>query len=1108
MAKPSRSGQSQDSLYLDSLQFDQSNWRLPIAPLIKNVRLVALLLLTLVLAGVFSFISLPRELNPEVDIPIVTVSTSLPGADPLDVEELVTKPLERELAGLDQLDTYTSSSTAGRSTISLQFVSSADTDEVLQDVTEQIDLVNDLPEDATTPLASKLDFNDTPVWRVALVGELDPVSFEKVATDLADDLEDLNPIDRVEIFGQEETEIVVALTNQALQIYSLTSDDVTQLIQASNNDLPAGTVETDQLEYQVTVTSAVETIDDLRQLPIRVGGESVVLGDVAQVYERSADTNTFVFYGRAGEATQPAVELEIYKTDAATIDEAVEAARGLLDTELAAVPQLRYESVIDVSADINDQFNELGTNLFTTVLLVFGTLLLFLGFRQATIASLSIPLTFLSTFIIMNLTGISLNFLSLFSLLLALGLVVDDAIVIVQSAASYGKKFSPTETGLLVFKDFVVPIWSTTLTTVWAFLPLLLATGIIGEFIRSIPIVVSATLISSTTIAVLINIPLTVFLAKLDIPRRVQWLMIGGGVLLSIVGLVQLVAGSPLLPVIILGWVVLLGLIMWSRHELLVATRKVSQKIPFSNSVSGVKFVEQGVISFAPINYFYSRLLRWVISKWWRRWATVGFATGFFILGIVFVATGLTQNEFFPSTDEDEIFIDVEGPAGWQVDQTLQAARSIEQELLALPEVEKLLLQTGQGAGESGAGPNRANFTLVLTPALERERGSVELAEFLRQQLATRSEAIFRVVEAEGGPPAGADLQVNITGAELEVLEQIANDFAAGLNQLESAGNVQVSLTQSAGQIEVNLNQTELRERGLTAVQVGGWLRTAITGTEVGSITIDEEEIDIIVTLTDDLQELSYLQNLPLSLPSGESYTLAEVADFKLVTSPNKIDREDGSRVVRVTAAARGVPAPELLQTFEQQVAEYDLPAGYSWDVGGANEENQESTASIFQAMGVSVILILITMVLQLGSFRKAGLVLMVIPLAVAGVLVNFTLLSIPLSFPALIGVLALFGIVVNNSIMLVEKISAYHEFGLPFVDGLVDACTSRVEAIFFTSLTTTIGLLPITIADPLWRGLGGAIIAGLSVSGLMILFVLPAVYVEVFGDSKKSKPN
>jgi multidrug efflux pump subunit AcrB len=324
----------------------------------------------------------------------------------------------------------------------------------------------------------------------------------------------------------------------------------------------------------------------------------------------------------------------------------------------------------------------------------------------------------------------------------------------------------------------------------------------------------------------------------------------------------------------------------------------------------------------------------------------------------------------------------------------------------------------------------------------------------------------------------------------------------AVLEEMPEAINVDTSLKQSAGQIKITLNESELRQRNLSAGQIGGWLRTAITGSETGDITVNSEDVDLVVRLAEGDQTLSMLQNLQLPTQFG-SYSLAEVADFSLETSPTAIEREGGDRVVRVTAAANNISATELLAKFQDQTQDYQIPTGYSWDVGGVNEENDKSVQSIIQAMGLSALLILITMVLQLNSFRKSLLVLSVIPLAVAGVFFNFTIMGIPLSFPALIGVLALFGIVVNNSIMLVEKINQNLKFGLPFLESVVDACASRIEAIFFTSVTTAIGLLPITISDPLWRGLGGAIIAGLSVSGTLILVLLPALFVEVFGEDK-----
>jgi multidrug efflux pump subunit AcrB len=1119
-----KKNQNTDSLYLNKLVFDKGLYKSVIYKLFSNTRVVFLAVFALLLAGISSFLTLPQELNPEVNISIVTVVTTLPGANPLDVEELITKKIEKEISTLSEVNNLSSSSQESLSIVTAEFTSTTNPDDALQKAKEKVDLVADLPEDASTPRLSKLDFTNEPVLQVALVGESDRRSLSKIAKKLQDKLEDNSSIGSVSITGDEVEEVSVSLKPESMAAYDVTAEQVIQSISTTDVNIPSGSVQVNNTDYQVTVDTTFTDISKLRSLPINVGALSVPLGEIADVYFTSSDSDQFAYFVQNNSPRKNAIKLTIYKTETATITDAAELSLSIIDEEMKSFPELEPVTILDTSDLIQKQFGELGINFRDTIILVFLTLFIFLGFKQAAIASLSIPLTFLSTFTIMRLTGFSLNFLSLFSLLLSLGLVVDDAIVIVQASHRYGKKFKPMEMGMLVFRDFVVPIWTTTLTTVWAFLPLLLSTGIIGEFIKSIPVVVSATLLSSTTIAVLINLPLVVTFSQLTIPRRVK--MLFGGLIIgaSLFILSTLGSNSPWLIGVILSWLVGLVLVVMARKQInILASSKLKSAKENDNFVSrflekvkNLDLINNGLLDFSVVTKRYRRVLRKILLSRSRRFGVYGLVTIFFITSVAFLVTGLLKNEFFPKQDQEQIYINIEGPPGWQLERTNQVLQQVEAEIIKIPELKYAITQTGgvvntsgggSLSGAGGAGSHLGYVTLVLPAEEDRDRKSGEISEELRSVLAENNQAKITVQEASGGPPVGADIQVNIKGDDLIELEQVSEDFVEILESIEGAVNADTSLKQNAGQIKVVLNEQELLERGLRPAQIGSWLRTAITGFESGDITLDTDDLDIVVNINKDEISLGRLQNMTLPSQFG-SYTLGEVASFSLETSPSVVNRADQKRVVRATAAARGISTPELLAAFEEKSADYVLPDGVTWDVGGANEENQKSTLSIIQAMGVSIILILVTMVVQLNSFRKSLIVLVVIPLAVAGVFFNFTLLGVPLSFAALIGVLALFGIVVNNSIMLVEKINQNIAFGLPFTDAVVDACSSRVEAIFFTSVTTTIGLLPITIADPFWRGLGGAIIAGLSVSGLLILFLLPAMYVEIYRNSEgKSQP-
>ena len=1095
-----------DASYLGKLKFDKNLLNTFTAKFLRTPRLIFLIILAIIVAGTGSFLTLPRELNPQIDIPLVSVTTALPGASPLIVEQLITKPLEKEINTLSDIESISSSSRESISQIIVTFTSITDSDDALMKVRERVESVTTLPDEAVVPRVVKLDFNDQPILTVAIAGEMDRRSLSMIAERIKDEAENIASIRRVSISGQEIEEIRIEINDSTLNTYGLSSSQIAAALISYDTTIPVGLLTVNQTNYQVALDTRLHSISAVRQIPIRSGQQVVSLSDIANIYLSSEPSSNITYYRDADDqgSSIPAVEISFFKTRSATIDQASQQAREASEKVLIHHPQVKKIIISDTSTLVSDQFGDLESNFASTIFLVFLILLIFTGARQAIIAALSIPLTFLSAFSLMQFFGVTLNFLSLFSLLLALGLIVDDAIVIVQAMYRYGKRFKPLEAGLLVLKDFFIPIWTTTLTTVWAFLPLVLATGIIGEFIRTIPIVVTAALLSSTAIAVGLTLPLLVLLRTLGTARWLLRIFAVITVITATLSIIFLMPSSPLSPFVITSWFMVLLLLLWNRKML----QSKSKALWGTRKLEPVrKGITEGFIDFSIVSLIYRDMLNRIITRKKYRILIYTISASFLTLSIVFAATGLLKREFFPQTDQDELYINVEGPSGWRLQNTLEVMQIVEEDVLTIPDVKYLVSATDRTFSSMGSGlrgEHLGNVTVLLTPGDQRVRTSSDIAADLRSKFDTFPQAKVSVIQQSAGPPVGADLEVNITGEDLMIMEQVANDFVDTLITIPGAVNIESSLSQTPGQITVVVDPEQLAKRDLSPQQIAGWLRTAVSGSSIINLTSDELDHDVVIRYSQDDISLSKLQNLKLPSAMG-GYSLAEIARFELETSPAVIDRQNLKRQVVVSASAQDISANDLLNSFEEVIKDYPLPSEISWSVGGVNEENQASTNSIIQAMGVSAILILATMVLQLNSFRQAVLVMVVIPMAITGVFFNFTIFRIPLSFPALIGALALFGIVVNNSILLIEKINQNIRFGLRFTNAIVDACSSRIEAIFFTSITTAVGLLPITIADPFWRGLGGAIIAGLSVSGIFILFLLPALYYEVYPNKQKS---
>jgi len=1107
-----------DRSYMDRLEFDPRLMVSAVAKYISNLRLVMLLVLTILLLGLVSYTSLPKRLNPEVNIAIVSVVTFLPGASPEDIESLVTVPLENELRSAEGLDQITSVSNENVSVITLQYLSQVSSDEAKNEVQSLVDGVNDLPDDAVRPQVTALDFEDQPIWTFAVTTQGDPRTLMTFAEELKIRIEELSKVDRVDTSGFEDQEVVVTLNLEKVQEYGINPLLLAQSIQKSVNSYPAGSIETTQNAFSLTINPSLTTIEDLRQLRVNLMGEVYVLGDIASISEQPKARQQIAFLASREAEPERAVTFYVYKTSSSNIDEAALQAEAKVE-ELSSRYGETYTltSLSNTNEQITEQFADLLAEFRTTIILVFICLLVFLGLRQAVISSLTVPLTFLSAFIFMNILGMSINFLSLFAFLLALGLLVDDTIVVVSAMTAYHKtgKFTPMQTGLLVWRDTIVPIWSTTLTTIWSFVPLLLTSGIIGEFIKPIPIVVTVTMISSTAIAVLITLPIMILILKPRIPGRVMLLLKFVGVV-GILGLVIFfLQGNPLLPVIGSVFLLLLTVVVVS-----FTTLKKRIQTFFGRNKTGRTILERarrisdhGIINLEGFSQRYYNITFRMLSSKSARHKIILAITVYAIAGFMLLPLGLVKNEFFPKTDAESVVVGLELPAGTNSVVTEQETLRLLEQLKITPEVDFVTAEIGRGVasgfGGSSNAQNISRFTLHLPKRAERDSESYEIAEEIRETYKGYTAGSLSVVEESGGPPAGAEIQIELLGPNLDQLNVYADTLSEYLKTQPGTINIDKSYQTGTTQLVFVPDQNKVAAAGLSVDQIGLALRMYASGFTLDSINlnpIDAEKEDVVFKFSNSLPDPAGLGTVSVTTQTGTNYPLLSLGQLVTRANPTSVTRKNGTRTVTVTAAvAPGFTASDINTNLAEAAGKIDLENGYSWQTGGVNEENQKSINSILQAMLISVVLILITMVVQFNSFRQAFIVLIVIPLAVSSVFWIFALTGTPLSFPALIGVLSLFGIVVTNSMFIVDKINLNLKQGMKLKESIADAGASRLEPIILTKLSTVLGLLPITIADPLWRGLGGAIISGLLIASTIMLLFIPAIYYSFF---QKSYPE
>lgn len=1101
--------------YLSRLTFNEKLKEGWVWKFIGNIRIVLLLVISILALGIFGYIKLPKRLNPEIKIPIVTVSTALPGASPKDVESLVSIPLENAIGSVEGIDTTTSISISNVSILSIQFFSNVDREKAKNDVQSAIDTVSNLPSDAKDPQVKLIDFEDQPVWTFAVSSKGGTASLMRFSDELKRKLEEVPQIDRVTLSGFDAQEIRVSVDTTKVKDFNLSPFALSSAIRNALNSYPAGTIQTQGNAFSLTIDPSITSIQDLRELPILVNGTPIKLGDIAEISERTKENQAYSFLANKDTTGKRVVVVNVFKTLNANIDEAGTKAQKVVDEELESRPnEFTVTTVINTATEITKQQLDLLGEFRSTILLVVACLILFLGLRQAIIAIFTIPLTFLASFFLMDQLGMSINFLSLFALLIALGLLIDDTIVVVSAMTGYFKtdKFTPKETGVLVWRDTIVPIWSTTITTIWSFVPLLLASGIIGEFIKPIPIVVTVTMLSSTAIAVLVTLPFMVILLKPDIPKRVislTWILIFGAIL----GIFVYIFRQSQDVVIIAILFILISLLVYRIKK--YHSQKIVDWVHQRSRLNGLfnkitYYSTHGIIDITPFSNWYHDFIKRILLKKSSRRIVVIAIVAYSLWAFALLPLGLVKNEFFPKTDEDLMSVNLELPSGTSLSENANESIQILNDIRKIPEVEFVTLEVGKALDSFGASSDSANtslFTVHLIEDEKRERTSSDISAEVRKMYENYTKGKISANEASNGPPAGSDLQIKLSGDDLGKLDTYANQISDFLSKQTGVTNINKSIKPGTSKIVFVPNTDEILKNNISIDQIGLWMRTYVSGFTLTDANFEEqttERKDIVFTFDGGIKNPDSLTTLSIPTQTG-SVPLSTLGTFKIESNPTVITREDGKRTLSVSAAVeKAYSITDKNKDLEAFANTLNLPAGYAWSTGGANEENEKSVQSIIQAMIVAFILILITMVIQFNSFRQAIIVLLVIPLAVSSVFAVFALTGTPLSFPALIGVLSLFGIVVTNSMFIVDKINLNIREGMPFVEAVSDAGASRMEPIILTKLCTIFGLLPITLADPLWRGLGGAVISGLLIASVIMLLFIPVVYYSWFAPKEE----
>jgi len=1016
---------------------------------ITHCRVVILLIISIFIMGVFSVGNIDRESDPEVKIPIAVVTTFYPGASPSDVESLITDELENKIEELDNVKRVISSSRTSLSSITVEFEAEANLDESIADLREKVNDTTGLPDDAEDPSVIQIRANDFPIITFSLAGDLTESHLKQLGEIVQDELESISGVSKVPLLGVRDREFSVVIDKAALARLGLPLNQVVGAIAVANMDMPLGDVTVDGLHYNLRTVAKFESIDDLKNVVVSQNeGRSILLKDIADIKEQFTEQNIVSRISIDGQPVQNTISLQIFKKTGGNILDIVDTAKVKVeemqaDKTIPAVVKVEINN--DYSSFIRKDLNTLGMSGLQATILIFIIMFVALSLREAILALFAIPVTFLITFIVLYFSGYTLNSMTLYALVLSLGLLVDSFIIILEGIFHNIREdgYDSVKAALLSVANYSKPLTAGMLTTVAAFFPMLLVSGIMGEYLKIFPITITIVLISSLFVSLI---------------------------------LVPSFAG------------------MFLKKSQFAKSKK--QSILERYLTNGLRKRYRAVIS----DFLKSR-------KQKVRLAIV--MAVMFLTSLGLLIGGIVPVELFPKIDVNFAYVDIKMPIGTELYETEKVVAEVENKLYQNPNIKNFATTVGQSSSIGSFDPGSSNehlasISINLKDAEDRDKKSFVIVEDIRADLADINAGDITIKELTAGPPTGAPIEARITGDDLLVLDQIANQVKEVLASLDGTVNIDSNQDISPADLTFKLDKGAIARSGLTIGDVSSMLRTAIFGVTATEVSINGEDIDVVVRLdknsiasVEDIKNISVINNF------GQTVKLSSLADFSLEPALASIRHRDFVRTVSVSSDLEpGYTASDVVVLAENKLAtEHNIPTGYQVNFGGEVEDIEQSFSELWSAMIVAVLLILIILVLQFDSFTKPVTVLMTLPLMLIGVVIGMLIFSLPFSFPVFLGLISLAGIVVNDAIVLIDKTKRnIEEKKMQAIEAIADAGDTRLQPILLTSITTIMGVIPLAIADEFWLGLSISIIFGLLFATIMQLFVIPMIFVKFEG--------
>ena len=1018
-----------------------------------------LIFVAVIVLGLFSLSRLPIDQMPEMDPPYVTVMTTYAGANASDIETNITKIIENSLNSVDGLKNITSTSKDNMSVVTLEFEWGENIDEALNDIRSYVDLLYDnLPDGVSRPMILKLNSSAMPIMQFGFTAKESYPGLDRIIEDnVVNELNRIDGIGNITVSGAPQRYVYIDLDPKQLDAYGLSLELVGNAISANNLDLASGTVKMGKEQYQMRVKGEYVESSEIADIVVTTTqtGKQIFVRDLATVRDTIKDLSLDEKIN-----SRDGARLIITKqTGANTVAIAREVRKDMAKIQKTLPPDIEVTLIRDGSEEIVNAINGLTSSIFYALLFVVLVVLVFLGsWRSTLIIALTIPISLVTSFIYLLLADSSLNIISLASLTVAIGMVVDDAIVVLENITKHIERGeSPREAAIYATNEVWTSVIATTLVLVAVFVPLTMIPGMMGIMFKELGWIITIVVCVSTTAA----ISLIPMLASKMLREKKFYL---------------------------------------TREDREAAEQKEAKRwLTFDKTIGRL---------FSAVEAGYANFLRFCLR---HKLPTFLVALAFFAVSMIPVVTGKVGMDFMKEQDNGQISVSAELQRGTRIEETLKTARHMEDDIRSILGDDIITLSTNAGSNDdagmaalfNSTTNNKISMNIRCTKKYDRDRSIFDMQEDLRRCFAEYPELVtFQV--SQGGMMGGGSnnsLSVEIYGFDFDQTTAFTQELKRRVEQnVRGARDTRVSRDEDRAELKIELDKQKLALHGLNESTVAMYIRNRVNGMAAGYLKEDGEEYNIVVRLREEYRDaISDIEQLSIPTATGKLIKLEEIGSVEEYWCPPTIERKNRQRYLTLTVMPYKTSLRDLAMDVQHEIDQMGVPSGIHVDLAGSFEDQQESTRAMMLVGALIILLVYIVMASQFESFGKPAIIMAAIPFALTGAVLALLVTGENIDMVGMLGLVLLIGIVVKNGIVLVDYINLMRERGVPLNEAIALSGQSRLRPVMMTAFTTILGMIPMATSQSegseLWTTLGIIVIGGLTVSTFVTLIVVPVLY-------------